>query len=360
MVFRKLNFPVQKKRRRNGPIGPDRQSTSKMVKALKTKVLRIMGTFAANNGVSKTSKLFRENKGRVKYWKTKVQNPTFRSSSHGGLRRPVWDSETRSRLEMSVWMSISENPFLGLKDLQRKVLDSTQISVSKTWLRKLFKKWRWSLKKPDWKQLQKYSQENVAYYLQFVKWIQNLPSWTNVKTFDEAHFRSSDMRKRKGWGPVGSKVTGISPSNLAENYSLLMLTSISEEDVDDPLTSSILPHNVTSWDVLDFFLDCLENKKLVAGDILLLDNARTHTQAEMLPVLVDVLEKFGVTMKFLPKYSPELNPCEFVFSVIKKKIRNSLSSEPLWFQIFQRTHQFPVQLLRNEYLNCWYYTINQI
>ena len=272
-----------------------------MVKAL-TNFPRILGTFATHHGICKTSKMFVENKGRVKYWKSKVQNPAFHSSSHGGIRRQKWDSETKLDLEMLVWSNISENPFLGLKELQQKIHNAKGITVSKTWLRKLLKKWKWSMKKPEWKQIQKYSEENITYYIQFVKWIQSLPTWTNVKTFDEAHFRSSDMKKRKGWGPVGSKVTGISTANLSENYSLLMMTSIGDDDT--PLTSSILTHNVTAWDVLDFFLDCLDNKRLVAGDILLLDNARTHTSIEMLPVLVGLLEHHGVILKFLPKDSP--------------------------------------------------------
>jgi transposase len=319
---------------------------------------KIVGQFASKHGVCKSAKIFGVNKGKAKYWKQKHEQPTFHPSSHGGLHNPVWDQETKIALEAIVWTLISENPFLGLKDLQKKIFTLRGQRVSKAWLSKLFKRWKWSLKKPDWKQIQKYTPENIDYYLNFVLWIQTLPSWTNIKTFDEAHFRSRDMRKKRGRGPVGKAVVGTSDWTAEENYSLLLLTSISDEDC--PLTTSLLPHNVTAWDVLDFFTDCLETGKLVAGDILLLDNARVHTCRDMLPMLVGLLDQFGVTLKFFPKYSPELNPCEFVFSVIKKKIRSSLSDHPLWFQIFKRVNKFSVSVLRNQYMNCWYYQINQI
>jgi transposase len=38
--------------------------------------------------------------------------------------------------------------------------------------------------------------------------------------------------------------------------------------------------------------------------------------------LDDILVFFQVRLAFLPAYSPELNPCELVFSLIKQDIRN--------------------------------------
>ena len=44
------------------------------------------------------------------------------------------------------------------------------------------------------------------------------------------------------------------------------------------------------------------------------DNAAVHTAANIQDFLLRVVEEWGVEIKFLPTYSPELNPCELVFA----------------------------------------------
>lgn len=47
--------------------------------------------------------------------------------------------------------------------------------------------------------------------------------------------------------------------------------------------------------------------------VLVLDNARIHHDNGLL----EYLDAFGVRVEFLPPYSPDLNPIETAFSVIK-------------------------------------------
>lgn len=61
---------------------------------------------------------------------------------------------------------------------------------------------------------------------------------------------------------------------------------------------------------------------LKAGDILVMDNASVHTGNEHQQRFRDMLRDAGVEFALLPTYSPELNPCEFVFSRIKHFIRS--------------------------------------
>lgn len=42
-----------------------------------------------------------------------------------------------------------------------------------------------------------------------------------------------------------------------------------------------------------------------------------HVAADMLGALGAVLDRCGIRMFFLPKYSPELNPCEMVFAQVR-------------------------------------------
>jgi transposase len=60
---------------------------------------------------------------------------------------------------------------------------------------------------------------------------------------------------------------------------------------------------------------------LVAGDILVLDNASQHTAAKVTPTLDPVFSRRGIRVIYLPAYSPEYNPCEPVFAQVKRHMR---------------------------------------
>ncbi|GBC30237.1 IS630 family transposase [Rhizophagus irregularis DAOM 181602=DAOM 197198] len=79
------------------------------------------------------------------------------------------------------------------------------------------------------------------------------------------------------------------------------------------------------------------------NSVLVLDNAKIHHDQELL----DYLDAFGVKVKFLPPYSPDLNPIETAFSTIKQFLqRNRYFVEisynpiyPLLIAYFQITPQ---------------------
>ncbi len=53
-----------------------------------------------------------------------------------------------------------------------------------------------------------------------------------------------------------------------------------------------------------------------------LDNAPIHLAADIFGLLMLVLRGMNVTLVLLPKYSPELNPCELVFAQAKHYLRH--------------------------------------
>ena len=61
-------------------------------------------------------------------------------------------------------------------------------------------------------------------------------------------------------------------------------------------------------------------------DVFVLDNARIHIASESSEMIAQILDLAGVRMVFLPAYSPELNPCELVFSHVKRAM--SFGREP--------------------------------
>jgi transposase len=74
---------------------------------------------------------------------------------------------------------------------------------------------------------------------------------------------------------------------------------------------------------------------LKQGDYLIMDNAAVHLSSDTIDPVLAQLQTAGVRILlastylnqvhpiFLPAYSPELNPCEHVFSVVKRYLRNN-------------------------------------
>ncbi len=53
------------------------------------------------------------------------------------------------------------------------------------------------------------------------------------------------------------------------------------------------------------------------GDTVLADNCMFHAKRFSAEVVAAFLEQLGVNYILIPKYSPELNPIELVFSLLK-------------------------------------------
>lgn len=74
---------------------------------------------------------------------------------------------------------------------------------------------------------------------------------------------------------------------------------------------------------------------LSLGDIVLIDNLASHKS----PKIRKAIEAEGAELRFLPRYSPDLNPIEMAFSKLKTLLRKASerSVEALWTRIGELT-----------------------
>jgi transposase len=70
---------------------------------------------------------------------------------------------------------------------------------------------------------------------------------------------------------------------------------------------------------------------LSSGDIVIMDNLSSHKGAE----IRKVIEAVGAELRYLPPYSPDLNPIEQAFAKLKAHLRKHAerSIESLWLRI---------------------------
>jgi len=131
------------------------------------------------------------------------------------------------------------------------------------------------------------------------------------------------------------------------------MTILSSLDKDRPVVFDICEDSNTQWDFVNFVVFCLTHGHLTVGDYLVIDNAPVHGSDESIEFLLAVMNAFGVKLVFLPKYSPELNPCELVFNVVKNHLCYHKNDQvPLWVEVIVALAKIDIAKMINFYDNC--------
>lgn len=106
------------------------------------------------------------------------------------------------------------------------------------------------------------------------------------------------------------------------------------------------------WDFVRVLIWLIAGNGLKRGDILVLDNARIHHAAEASVPVANMLDLAGVRLCFLPAYSPELNPCELVFSNVKRAMSMGRGPGEMWEEALQRFANITLEQMENYYRHC--------
>jgi transposase len=131
---------------------------------------------------------------------------------------------------------------------------------------------------------------------------------------------SRHLFRQTALGPVNEVRRSYGSDDLNLSYSLTILTDISSNNL-FPIFIDIREESNDQWDFLIFIIEAIKGGFLKAGDYLIMDNAKIHGANESWDILKAILDAAEITLLFLPTYSPELNPCELVFSFLKSDLR---------------------------------------
>ena len=95
--------------------------------------------------------------------------------------------------------------------------------------------------------------------------------------------------------------------------------------------------------------------RLRPGDIVVMDNLSSHKVAGV----VEAIESTGAEVRYLPPYSPDLNPIELAFSKFKKLLRDGAerTSDKLWTLCGQVLDLFTGSECCNYFRHCGYATL---
>ena len=142
----------------------------------------------------------------------------------------------------------------------------------------------------------------------------------------------------------------VSEYDLSETMKVSVLTSLS---VGSPPVYVDMRSGDRANDAFDFLLlivHLVQSGVLVQGDVLVLDNAPIHNVVSILHPLHTIITSAGITLWFLPTYSPELNPCEYVFAQSKKWLKcHRRMHLPFWYEIARGMAETTTQHMINCY-----------
>lgn len=93
-------------------------------------------------------------------------------------------------------------------------------------------------------------------------------------------------------------------------------------------------------------------KVLRPGDVVVMDNLSSHKGAG----ITAAIEAVGATVRYLPPYSPDLNPIELAFSKFKKLLRDGAARtvDKLWQLCGSVLDLFTESECRNYFQHCGY------
>lgn len=143
-------------------------------------------------------------------------------------------------------------------------------------------------------------------------WSENLPKYDKDKLvfLDESGI-NTNLTRIYGRAAGGKRCIDRVPLNTSRNTTILSSVRLNGE------TAYTTYQGGTTKDK---FIDYLKNvlaPTLHEGDIVVMDNMRTHHSK----AVREVIEELKINVIFLPPYSPDFNPIEKMWSKIKSVLR---------------------------------------
>ena len=126
--------------------------------------------------------------------------------------------------------------------------------------------------------------------------------------------------RKYGWAPLGHTPVQTLPLKRSKRWSILPALTI-----DGYLDWIIYHGSINTASYIDFvrtkvFPHCFPFASGRERSVLIMDNARIHHNKELLRLC----EEAGVLVEYLPPYSPDFNPVEITFSILKAWIKRHL------------------------------------
>src|SRR5215831_4225712 len=124
---------------------------------------------------------------------------------------------------------------------------------------------------------------------------------------------STNMVRPNGWGPRGERLVGHVP--MAHWKTMTFIAGFRQTGIVAPM---VIKGAMNGEAFLAYIEQCLV-PTLKRRDIVVVDNVPFHKVAGV----EEAIQAVGASLRYLPKYSPDLNPIELVFHPLKTFLRKA-------------------------------------
>ena len=157
---------------------------------------------------------------------------------------------------------------------------------------------------------------------------------------------STAMARLRGRAPRGCRVVGRVP--WGHWKTMTFVAALRHDAITAPF---VIDRAMTAAIFLEYIRQCLL-PTLSPGDIVVMDNLPAHKN----PGVRQLIEAAGAELRYLPPYSPDLNPIEQGFSKLKAHLRKAQerSINALWQRIGKLLDLFQPAECANFFANSGY------
>ncbi|WP_416135572.1 IS630 family transposase [Azotobacter chroococcum] len=172
------------------------------------------------------------------------------------------------------------------------------------------------------------------------EWLEEQPcfDWRKLIFVDETA-AATNLARLRGWAPCGERCLAAVPHGHWKTTTFTAGLRV------DGLTAPLVLDGAMNGPAFLAYVGQVLVPELTPGDIVVMDNLPAHKVAGVR----QVIEGAGATLRYLPPYSPDLNPIEMAFSKLKALLRKAAARTvpELWQSIGEAIGQFSAQDCRH-------------
>ena len=165
---------------------------------------------------------------------------------------------------------------------------------------------------------ERFTIQNMAYTQIFIDYLHTKDPYT-LKYFDECGVKlPTDGSRHYGHAPIGNRAVEVKRYCQTANTTVNLMCSLTGVTY-----MNIIDGPSNTFEFLNFFQEAYASINpatgrpcLEVGDTIVMDNCPIHhNEAER--ILRDFLSDLNIELVFMPAYSPDFNPAEYVFGKLK-------------------------------------------
>jgi transposase len=154
------------------------------------------------------------------------------------------------------------------------------------------------------------------------------------------------MTRRYGRAPRGERLVGAVPQGHWKTTTFVAALRA------NGLTAPLVIDGAMNGDLFVAYVGQILVPTLKPGDVVVMDNLPSHKRARVR----ELIEGAGGTLRYLPPYSPDLNPIEQAFAKLKALLRKAQERtvDGLWSFLGRALDLFAPEECRNYIRHCGY------